>query len=106
MHLGAFEAVVILAAVIILFGPTLLPRLGKRAGQSVKALREAGSGAVDNAREAAGAATETAKAAASSAAGQACDAVGAAASQAAESIRNGEGVFGDMDAYEGPFGQG
>lgn len=103
MHLGAFEVVVILAVVLVLFGPTLLPRLGRRAGASVKALREAGDEAIDNAREAAGTATETAKAAASSAADQAKDAAGAAASKAAENIKNGEGIFGDMDEYDGIF---
>ena len=41
MRMGTAELLVILAVVIIIFGPTQFPRLARIAGQSVKKLRKA-----------------------------------------------------------------
>ena len=38
--IGPFELVIILAIVLILFGPKRLPALGKSIGQTIKSFRE------------------------------------------------------------------
>ena len=40
MKLGTFELLAILAIILIIFGPTQLPKLTKMFGKSVKSFRE------------------------------------------------------------------
>lgn len=40
MRIGTTELLIILAVVIIIFGPTQLPKLTKMLGKSIKGLRE------------------------------------------------------------------
>lgn len=40
MKIGTTELIVILAVVVIIFGPTQIPKLMKMVGESLKALRE------------------------------------------------------------------
>ena len=47
MKLGTLELIVILAVVVIIFGPTQIPKLTKMFGRSVKGFRE-GIGADEN----------------------------------------------------------
>ena len=42
MKLGATEILLILAIVLVLFGPTYLPKLSKRAGKTMKEWNEVG----------------------------------------------------------------
>lgn len=43
-HIGFGELVVILVIVLIIFGPSQLPKLAKMIGDSVRALKKASSG--------------------------------------------------------------
>ena len=38
--LGPLELIIIVAVIVLLFAPTILPKLVRRAGDSVKAMRE------------------------------------------------------------------
>lgn len=40
MKIGAFELIVILAVVVIIFGPTQLPKLAKMFGNTAKSFKE------------------------------------------------------------------
>ena len=51
MKLGATELVVILAMVVILFGPTQIPKLTKMFGKSVKSFKEGIGADEENAEE-------------------------------------------------------
>ena len=46
-HIGFGELVVILVIVLIIFGPSQLPKLAKMIGESVRALKKASSGEED-----------------------------------------------------------
>lgn len=54
--LGTGELVIILAIVLILFGPKRLPQLGKSLGKTVKAIRDGAEGKIDGESEEEGAA--------------------------------------------------
>ena len=50
MKLGTLELLVILAVVVIVFGPTQIPKLTKMFGRSVKSFREGVGAAEDEAK--------------------------------------------------------
>lgn len=50
MKLGTLELIVILAVVVIIFGPTQIPKLTKMFGRSVKGFREGIGGDEDEAK--------------------------------------------------------
>ncbi len=52
MKLGTTELLLILAVVLIIFGPTQIPRLTKMFGKSVKSFREGIGGDVDGEEQA------------------------------------------------------
>ncbi len=74
MKFGPAELVLILAVVVILFGPTQIPKLTKMFGQSIKSFRE-GMGA-DKAENKADAKTESAAEARDDAAARPADETG------------------------------
>ncbi|MDO9557624.1 MAG: twin-arginine translocase TatA/TatE family subunit [Coriobacteriia bacterium] len=45
---GGMEWVIILAVVLLLFGPSRLPKLGKSLGKTMKAIRDGVDGKVDD----------------------------------------------------------
>ncbi len=47
-HIGFGELVVILVIVLVIFGPSQLPKLAKMLGESVRALKKASSGEDDD----------------------------------------------------------
>ena len=47
-HIGFPELVVILVIILIIFGPSQLPKLAKMIGDSVRALKKASTGEDDN----------------------------------------------------------
>ncbi len=49
--LGNMELILIVAAILLLFGPKRLPQLGKSIGKTVKAIREGVDGAEDGTDE-------------------------------------------------------
>ncbi len=52
MELGLPEILVILAVVLLLFGPTKLPQLGESLGRAIRDFRDAASGRSERAPEA------------------------------------------------------
>lgn len=47
-HIGFWELVIILVIVLVIFGPSQLPKLARMVGDSIRALKKASSGEDDS----------------------------------------------------------